>query len=106
MKDIPFMTELTKAKWTNECNEIEPTIVKMMHMQKRIPADLQQLKSGGSWSFSNPSVSEALQVGPQLLRERQVPGIKAFDLVDRGAGVLGQREDVDLAAGVDEPLAE
>ena len=33
-------------------------------------------------------------------------GIEALDLVDRGAGVLGQREDVDLAPGIDQPLAD
>ena len=50
-------------------------------------------------------VSEALQIGPQLLRKRKVPSIEALDLIDRGAGVLRQREDVDLPPGVDEPLA-
>ena len=34
-----------------------------------------------------------------------MPGIEAFNLVDAGAGVLGQVEDVDLAMAKDDPHA-
>jgi hypothetical protein len=39
---------------------------------------------------------KALQVLRHLSRERKVARIKALDLIDAGAGVLGEVEDVDL----------
>ena len=43
------------------------------------------------------SLPKALQVLRQLRRQRQVAGIEAFDLLNAGAGVLGEVEDVALS---------
>lgn len=42
---------------------------------------------------------KALQVFHELGRNRQVTGVEAFNLVDTGVGILGEREDVYLALG-------
>ena len=42
-------------------------------------------------------LSKALQILRHFPRERQVLGIEAFDLLDAGASILGEVEDIDLA---------
>ena len=49
---------------------------------------------------------KALQVLRHLAGERQVFGIKAFDLFNARAGILGEVEDVDLAVGEDDAHAD
>jgi hypothetical protein len=45
-------------------------------------------------------VPKALQIFHQLRGNRQVAGVEAFNLIDAGASVLGEREDVDLAPDI------
>ncbi len=51
-----------------------------------------------------PSLPKALQVLCHLFRQRQVFGVKSFDLIDRRPSVLGKVEDVHFAMAVDDPL--
>jgi len=49
--------------------------------------------------YMNPaqlSLPEALEVSGHLARQRKVARIEAFNLIDAGASVLGQVENVDL----------
>ena len=48
---------------------------------------------------------KTLQVLRELRRERQVACIEAFDLIDAGAGILGEIEDVHLALRENDPHA-
>jgi hypothetical protein len=48
---------------------------------------------------------KTLQVLRQLGRERQVAGVEAFDLLNAGAGVLGEVEDVHPALRENDPHA-
>jgi hypothetical protein len=49
------------------------------------------------------SLPKTLQVLRQLRRERQVACVEAFDLLNAGAGILGEVEDVDLALRENDP---
>ena len=50
-----------------------------------------------------PSLTETLQVLCLLFRQRQILGIKPFDLIDRGPSILGKVADVHFAVAVEVP---
>ena len=50
--------------------------------------------------------SELLKIPGHLGAERQVAGVEPLDLLDAGAGVLGEVEDVDLPLRQDDPHAD
>ena len=50
-----------------------------------------------------PSLPKALQVLCHLFRQRQILGVKPFDLIDGRPSVLGKVEDVHFAVAIDDP---
>ena len=49
------------------------------------------------WCADILHTTKALKVPRHLSTHRQITGIKSLNLFDRGSGILGEVEDVDLA---------